>query len=94
MDFLSVINTINNTSLTNQQLDEIAEAVRYARAQLAHRAARSLRAGDTVQFHSNKMGRTVQGRLESIKIKNAIVTTALGRYRVPMNMLEAIEETV
>ena len=94
MEFTAVINTINTTSLTNQQLDEIAEAVRYARAQLTHRAARSLRAGDTVQFHSNKMGRTVQGRLESIKIKNAIVATALGRYRVPMNMLEAIEETV
>jgi len=94
MEFTAVINTINTTSLTNQQLDEIAEAVQYARAQLAHRAARSLRAGDTVQFHSNKMGGVVSGKIEKVAIKYATVKTGLGRYRVPMNMLESIKESV
>jgi phage gpG-like protein len=90
MDFSQIVNSINNTSLTNQQLDEIAQAVKYARAQLASRVSRSLSEGDTVQFRSNKNGRTISGTLESIKIKNAIVATPLGRYRVPMNMLEAV----
>ena len=90
MDFLQIVNSINNTSLTNQQLDEIVQAVKYARAQLASRVSRSLSPGDTVQFRSNKNGRTISGTLESIKIKNAIVATTAGRYRVPMNMLEAV----
>jgi len=90
MDFLQIVNSINNTSLTNQQLDEIAQAVKYARAQLASRVSRSLRPGDTVQFRSNRNQQVYKGTLESIKIKNAIVQTALGKYRVPMNMLEAI----
>jgi hypothetical protein len=90
MEFSQIINTINNTSLTNKQLDEISDAIRYARASLGRHVARSLRPGDTVQFRSNKNGVTYKGTLDSIKIKNAIVSTQAGKYRVPMNMLEAI----
>jgi hypothetical protein len=75
---------------TNDQLLSIIDAVRFAQSQLRSQVARSLRPGDTVQFRSNRNGSVYKGTLESIKIKNAIVQTALGKYRVPMNMLEAI----
>jgi len=75
---------------TNDQLLSIIDAVRFAQSQLRSQVARSLRPGDAVQFRSNRNHQVYKGTLESIKIKNAIVQTALGKYRVPMNMLEAI----
>jgi hypothetical protein len=77
-------------NFTNDQLNEIADAVKYARAKLTRVVARSLRPGDTVRFTSNRNGRIYQGTLTELKIKNAIVRTNMGIYKVPMNMLEAI----
>ena len=90
MDLVQIVTAINNTGFTNQQLDEIADAVKYARASLGHYVAKTLRPGTQVKFTSSKNGKVYLGTVDSIKIKNAIVTTALGRYRVPMNMLEAV----
>ena len=74
---------------TNEQLNSIGDAVRFARARLADQTKRTLRVGSQVKFTSNRNGATYKGTLESIKIKNAIVATQMGRYKVPMNMLEA-----
>lgn len=76
--------------LTNAQLDDVGEAIRYARAQLTKTNTRTLRSGDSVRFVSNRTGQTISGTVESVKIKNVIVSTAFGRYRVPANMLEAV----
>jgi len=76
-------------NFTNDQLNSIMTAVKYARAQLTKQTASSLRIGASVKFTSSRSGRVVTGTVESIKIKNVIVNTALGRYRVPANMLEA-----
>jgi hypothetical protein len=40
-----------------------------------------------VSFVSNRNGQKYSGTVDSIKIKNAIVATPMGRYRVPCNML-------
>jgi len=76
--------------LTNDQLDSVISAVKYARAQITKQNARTLRIGANVKFTSHRTGQTITGTVESIKIKNVIVSTSLGRYRVPANMLEAI----
>lgn len=76
-------------NFTNDQLNSIMTAVKYARAQLTKQTASSLRIGANVKFTSSRSGRVITGTVESIKIKNVIVNTALGRYRVPANMLEA-----
>ena len=89
MELTNVIMAINNTGFTNQQLDEISAAVKFARAQLGHRVARTLKAGDRVRF-TGRGGRVLTGLVNSIKIKNAIVVTSEARYRVPMNLLEAV----
>ena len=87
---ISEINTaILQGGFTNEQLNSINDAVRFARARLGDQVRRELRIGELVQFKSNRNGMVYKGTLESIKIKNAVVATSLGRYKVPMNMLEA-----
>lgn len=90
MDFLQVINFINNTGLTSQQLGEITQAVKYARAQLAHRQIRSCAKGDSVRFINPKNGAIFRGIVEQVKIKNVVVATPQGRYNVPANLLEFV----
>lgn len=75
---------------TNVQLDSMIDAVKYARAQLGRQTVRELRNGITVRFTSNRTGQTITGTVAEVKIKNVIVQTALGRYRVPANMLEVV----
>jgi len=85
------INDINqaimNSDFSNDQLDSILMAVKYRRGLINREVKRDLRPGVTVSFVSNRNGRKYVGTVDSIKIKNAIVSTSLGRYRVPCNML-------
>lgn len=85
------INDVNQAIMqgdfTNEQLDSILMAVKYRRGLITREVKRELIPGVTVSFVSNRNGQKYQGTVESIKIKNAIVRTGLGRYRVPCNML-------
>lgn len=73
---------------TNEQLNAIAQAVKYRRAQITKQQARALWVGDSVRFVSR--GNTFFGTIEKIKIKNAVVRVGtMTRYNVPMAMLEA-----
>lgn len=76
--------------LTNEQLESVVAAVKYARSQLTQQTRRSLRVGDTVRFTSSRLGSTYTGSVEKIAIKYVNVRTSQGVYRVPANMLEAI----
>ena len=87
------INTINGAIMrggfSNADLDSIADSLKYARSKLGRAKLRAFGPGDAVKFTSNRNGRVYQGVVEGVKIKNVIVNTALGRFRVPANMLEA-----
>jgi hypothetical protein len=87
------INTINGAIMrggySNDDLNSIMDAVKYARSKLGRAKLRSFGVGDQVKFTSNKNGRVYQGVVEGVKIKNVIVNTAMGRFRVPANMLES-----
>ena len=76
--------------LTNEELNQITDAVRYARARLVRVNKASLMLGDTVRFHSAKRGVTMQGTVNKIAIKYVTVSTQQGLWRVPANMLEAV----
>jgi acid stress-induced BolA-like protein IbaG/YrbA len=78
---------ILNTQLSNDELNILADAIKFKRAQVGKEVARSLRIGSQVKFTDSRSGRIYTGTLEAIKIKNATVNTTMGRYRVPMNML-------
>lgn len=81
---------IMQNNLTNDELTSIIDAVKFARAQLTRRQARSLFTGDTVKFTSNKNGMTYQGTIEKVKLKYALVRTPTARFNVPLTMLEAV----
>lgn len=75
-----------NNVFTNEQINEMARALQYARASLAREVKYDLRPGITVYF-KNRYGSRVIATVESVKIKNAIVNSNGHRYRVPINML-------
>lgn len=88
------INEINHEimtgSFTNDQLDSIATACKYRRRQIGLEIKRNIRVGDTVRFYHPKLGRDLSGPVKSVKIKNVLVATQAGTYRVPANLLELV----
>ena len=76
---------------SNQDLNSIIDAVKFARAQLTQQTKRSLTLGSLVQFTSNRTGRTMQGTVQKIAIKFVTVATpGQGLWRVPASMLTAV----
>ena len=92
MEFQNVLNFINNSGLTNTQLNEIGQALTLARSQLNHRTIRQLQLGDRVSFRHTRNGQVIQGQVEKIAIRYVNVRTASGAYRVPANMLTRVAE--
>jgi len=87
---IQAINTaIIQGNFTNDQLTSIIDAVKYNRAQLVRQVKRSFSVGAKVKFTSSRSGMVVVGTVRKIAIKNIIVDTPLGGYKVPANMLEA-----
>lgn len=93
---MSTIQEINSTiiagAFTNDQLDSIAMAIKFARNQLAAKAKFTLVKGSQVKFTSSKSGQTVLGTVEKVNRKFIIVREngkAFGNWRVPANMLSA-----
>ena len=78
---------IISSNLSIDDLNEVIEAVKYARTQLGRQVARTISIGTNVRF-TGRDGRVVTGTVQGIKIKNAVVQTAAGRFRVPMSMLQ------
>jgi hypothetical protein len=87
---VSQINTaIIQGSFTNTELSSMIDAVKFARSKLTNRVKFTISNGSKVKFTSQKNGMTYSGTVEKVAIKFATVNTQAGRYRVPMNMLEA-----
>jgi hypothetical protein len=89
MDIGTINAAIMRGGWTNDELTSMIEAIKFARAQLGRAKLRSFARGDSVKFTSQRNGRTYQGTVEDVKIKNVVVNTSMGRFRVPANMLEA-----
>ena len=88
---VSQINTaIIQGTFTNTELASMIDAVKFARSKLTNRVKFTISNGSKVKFTSNKNGMTYSGTVEKVAIKFATVNTQAGRYRVPMNMLEAV----
>ena len=93
------INAINQAIIqggfTNEQLDSITMAVRYARNQLAHQNKRQFRVGSVVKFHNSRRGHDMHGKVAKIAIKFVTVDCGVdGRWKVPANMLNAVENSL
>jgi hypothetical protein len=78
-------------NFTNDQLESIAAAVKYRRAQMARDTKRALMLGDVVKFTHPRTGRTHQGNVVKINIKNIKVRENNTTWNVPANMLSVAE---
>ena len=78
-------------SFSNEQLESIAAAVKYRRAQLNRETKRALMLGDIVKFVNPRSGRTHQGNVVKINIKNVKVREGFTTWNVPANMLSVAE---
>jgi hypothetical protein len=87
MNIKEINTAIISGTFTNEQLNSIGDAVKFARTRIATQNKFTLGKGSKVQF----TGRTgvVFGTVEKIAIKRATVLTSAGRYAVPLNMLTA-----
>jgi len=79
-------------SFTNEQLDSIIAAIKYRRAQVARENKRSIMLGDVVKFVNPRSGRTHQGNVVKINIKNVKVKEGFTTWTVPANMLQIAGE--
>lgn len=77
-------------NLTNDELNTVATAVKWARAQMTKKNIRSISRGSTVKFTSSRNGQTYTGTVRKIAIKYVTVDTGQTLFRVPANMLEAV----
>ena len=85
--------TIIRGDFTNDQLDSIIMAVKFARNTIAKRNKSSLWVGDTVKFTSSRRGELIMGTVQKINRKFIVVRENGNRnltWRVPANMLEAV----
>lgn len=94
MTDVSIINgAILAGNFTNEQLNSIIDAVKFARAQIAQKNKYTLTVGSNVKFTSSRNGQTILGTVEKVNRKFIIVRengkTFGGSWRVPANMLSA-----
>jgi Tfp pilus assembly protein FimT len=74
---------------TNDELNNIADAIKFARSQIVRRNTGSFVVGSRVQFTNSKTGAKFTGRVNKVKQKFILVATDQGPlYNVPANMLE------
>jgi hypothetical protein len=90
MNLNQIKSEILTANLTNAELQDLIETVQYARAQLGKTVKRQLQPGVSVSFVSNRSGQRILGTVERVAIKNIVVRTHLGLYRVPANMIEVV----
>lgn len=91
MNMTQIRTEILTGQFDNSELQQLMETVQYARAQLGKSVKRQLQPGVSVSFVSNRSGQRVLGTVERVAIKNIVVRTHLGLYRVPANMIEVAE---
>jgi GTPase Era involved in 16S rRNA processing len=91
MNIKEINTAIIHGNLTNEELNSIGDAIRFARAQLVARNKMFLSVGSNVKFTSSTRG-TISGVVKKINRKFIIVDQP-GQFRswkVPANMLEVL----
>lgn len=88
MNGKQIVSALMSGSLTNDELEQIAQALKYARSQVGNQIKRQLRPGVSVKFYHPKQNFYIAGTVNRIKQKYVLVDTPQGRYNVPANLLE------
>jgi hypothetical protein len=80
-------------NFTNEELNGIVDALKFARANLVKSTIRSITTGVNVQFTSSKTGKNITGQVTKVGRKFLVVREhgmSYGNWRVPANMVEVI----
>jgi hypothetical protein len=88
MSVNQIIAELMSGALTNDDIEQVAQALKYARAQVGREVKRQLAPGASVKFYHPKQNFYIAGTVNRIKQKYVLVDTAKGRYNVPANLLE------
>ena len=91
MNIKEINTAIMQGNFTNEELNSIGDAMRFARAQLVVRNKSALTIGSSVKFTSSTRG-TISGVVKKINRKFIIVDQPgqFRSWRVPANMLEVL----
>ena len=89
MNIKQVNTAIMQGDFTNEELNSIGDAIRFARAQLGQQNKYTLRVGTKVKFTSSRTGMEVSGDVQKINRKFIIVKSGMTNWRVPASMLSA-----
>ena len=83
-------------NFTNDELNSVADAIKFARGQIAQKNKYTLSKGTRVKFTNSRQGRTVIGTVEKVNRKFIIVKEQASgslfgtNWRVPASMLEPV----
>jgi hypothetical protein len=91
MNIQQVNQSIMFGAFTNEQLNSVMSAVKYAKAQMSRQNVSQLRVGDNVNF-VDRNGRNSTGVVMKIAIKYVTVRTISDLWKVPANMLTLVAE--
>lgn len=78
------------TRASNEDLNELISQIKMRRQQLTKAVVRKVIKGSKVTFTSR--GTVYNGTVVDVKIKNLVVETQYGRYRVPASMVQVVQE--
>ena len=83
-----IVTELMSGTLTNDDIEQVTQALKYARAQVGREVKRQLAPGASVKFYHPKQNFCIAGTVNRIKQKYVLVDTPQGRYNVPANLLE------
>ena len=91
MQAVEIARAIIASNYTNDELNNISDAIRFARAQMIHKNTGSLVIGTKVKFTHPKTRAVHYGVVKKVKIKNVtVLENGTLNWNVPANMLEAV----
>ena len=90
MDIAQINSAIIGGKFTNEQLDSITQAIRFARSQLATATKFSIVKGDTVKFTNSRTGLVLTGPVVKINPQRTQVKVGFQIWNVPHNMLTKV----
>lgn len=89
MNVKDVTSAIMFGDYTNDEINDIASAVLFARSQLARKNKFMFTVGKDVKFR-NKSGQVITGEVAKVNRKFILVKSGFTTWRVPASMLEAV----
>jgi hypothetical protein len=90
---MATIQEINSSimfgDLTNDELNAVIDAVKFARANLAKQVKYTLVKGSRAKFRNSRTGQIMIGEITEVKRKFIHLRVGQSTWRVPASMLEA-----